>query len=210
MAVETSFHAGVPSTCPTGPSRQEHLRALALVCLTQGHSGTHEGRKIDDADRRVEISILIDLDTMLRGLHEHSLIDNGSGADLPVESYRRLACHAAIIPIVLNSAGIVLDQGREIRLANRNQRRALRAMYDTCAAPGCTVRSRHCEPHHIAWWRHGGGTDLHNLVPLCSRHHHCVHEGGWKLAMAPDRSLTITYPDGAVQTTGPPGAERAA
>ncbi|MCU1390008.1 MAG: hypothetical protein JWL72_3346 [Ilumatobacteraceae bacterium] len=25
-----------------------------------------------------------------------------------------------------------------------------------------------------------------------------------------DRSLTITYPDGTIQTTGPPGTERAA
>ena len=138
------------------------------------------------------------------------LVDNGSLADIPVESYRRMACTAAIIPIVLNSAGVVVDQGRQIRLANRAQRRALRTMYDTCAIPDCGVRSKHCEPHHIAWWQNGGATDLHNLLPLCSKHHHNVHEDRWKLDMHADRAFTITYPDGHVQTTGPPATARAA
>ena len=163
-----------------------------------------------DAGDRVEVSVVIDLETLLNGLHEHSIIDNGSGADLPVESYRRMACQAAIIPVVLSSAGVVLDQGRAVRLANLNQRRALRAMYATCAIPGCVVRSRHCQPHHVWWWRHGGPTDLSNLLPLCSRHHHAVHEGGWQLVVHPDRSLTITYPDQTIHTTGPPERTRAA
>ena len=121
-----------------------------------------------------------------------------------------MACMAAIIPVVLNSAGVVVDQGREIRLANRAQRRSLRTMYDTCAMPACSVRSKHCEPHHITWWRHGGTTDLPDLVPLCSNHHRNVHEGGWTLAIDADRTLTITYPDGHIQTTGPPATARAA
>ncbi|MCU1364751.1 MAG: hypothetical protein JWN39_390, partial [Ilumatobacteraceae bacterium] len=36
------------------------------------------------------------------------------------------------------------------------------------------------------------------------------HEGGWKLTLHKDRSLTITYPEGTNQTTGPPDTERAA
>ena len=77
-----------------------------------------------------------------------------------------MACMAAIIPVVLNSAGVVVDQGREIRLANRAQRRSLRTMYDTCAMPACSVRSKHCEPHHITWWRRSGTTDLHQPCPV--------------------------------------------
>jgi hypothetical protein len=165
---------------------------------------------VDDNDQRFEVSIVIDLDTLMHGLHEHSIVDNGSGADLPVESYRRMACSAAIIPVVLNSAGVVVDQGRQIRLASRNQRRALRAMYATCAFPGCVVRSKYCEPHHIVWWRNNGCTDLQNLLPLCSRHHHQVHEGGCTIALGADRRLTVTYPDGTVAATGPPAARRAA
>ncbi|HEY4331606.1 MAG TPA: HNH endonuclease signature motif containing protein, partial [Ilumatobacteraceae bacterium] len=87
---------------------------------------------------------------------------------------------------------------------NRAQRRALHAMYPTCPIPGCAVSAQHCQPHHIHYWRNMGLTDLDNLVPLCSKHHHLVHEGSWKLAMAANRALTITYPDGTIQTTGPP------
>ena len=207
--VEALFHAGVPDECPVGDAKQDYLRGLALAALLQARVDA-EGATMDVAGDRVEVSVVIDLDTLLNGLHEHSIIENGSGAVLPVESYRRMLCQAAIIPVVLNSAGVVLDQGRAARLATTNQRRALRAMYATCAMPGCVVRSRYCQPHHLCWWRHGGTSDLSNLLPLCSRHHHAVHEGGWQLVMHDDRSLTITYPDGSVQTTGPPGNQHAA
>jgi hypothetical protein len=57
----------------------------------------------------------------------------------------------------------------------------------------------------VRWWRNGGTTDFANLLPLCNRHHHLVHEGGWKLTLTPDRTLTITLPDGRTMSTGPPG-----
>jgi hypothetical protein len=49
-----------------------------------------------------------------------------------------------------------------------------------------------------------GLTDIDNLIPICNKHHHLVHEGGWQLHLAPDRSLTITQPGGIVTTNGPP------
>ena len=39
-------------------------------------------------------------------------------------------------------------------------------------------------------------TDLRNLLPLCSRHHHAVHESGFALDLGTDRTLTIRCPDG--------------
>ena len=48
---------------------------------------------------------------------------------------------------------------------------------------------------------------MDNMVPLCMKHHHAVHDGGWHLHLNPrNRTLTITYPDGSIQTTGPPHA----
>jgi predicted restriction endonuclease len=66
------------------------------------------------------------------------------------------------------------------------------------------VRYDYCKAHHVVWWRHGGLTDLSNLAPLCERHHHEVHDGGWVLQLAADRSLTVRLPDGQILTTGPP------
>jgi hypothetical protein len=97
-----------------------------------------------------------------------------------------------------------LNLGRSTRLANRAQRRALRGLYATCAIPGCGVRYDHCKLHHVIWWRHGGCTDLDNLLPVCSRHHHNIHDADWTITLGPNRQLTIRYPDGTVQTTGPP------
>jgi hypothetical protein len=77
-------------------------------------------------------------------------------------------------------------------------------LYPTCAIPGCPVRYEDCRIHHVTWWDHGGRTDLNDLVPLCSQHHHAVHDLDWQLTLRPDRTLTITYPDGTRQTTGPP------
>ena len=85
-----------------------------------------------------------------------------------------------------------------------SQRRALRALYPTCAIPGCGARFDLCKLHHVKWWRHGGHTDFANLLPICVKHHTAVHAGGWQLHLAPDRTLTITHPDNTTMTTGPP------
>ena len=105
--------------------------------------------------------------------------------------------------VVLHAPG-ELDLGRTTRLANRAQRRALRAMYSGCAIPGCSVRFDRCKIHHVVWWRHGGRTDLDNLLPVCTQHHTKIHDGGWEVRLGPGRELEIRFPDGTVRNTGPP------
>jgi Domain of unknown function (DUF222) len=154
-------------------------------------------------DRRVpEVAIHVDWQTLIGGLHQHSLCETSDGTLLPPSTVRRLCCEAAILPVVLNGEGEVLDLGHSQRLANREQRRALRAMYRTCGYPNCDVTFDRCEIHHVHWWELAGPTNLDNLLPLCSRHHHLVHEGGWMLRIAPDRVITLTRPDGTSHYTG--------
>jgi hypothetical protein len=64
------------------------------------------------------------------------------------------------------------------------------------------VGFEHCQIHHVTAWERGGSTNLANLLPLCSRHHHLVHEGGWQLTLQPDRTITLTRPDGTVHHNG--------
>ena len=118
--------------------------------------------------------------------------------------------HAVVVRngVVLHAPG-ELDLGRTTRLANRAQRRALRALYSTCAIPGCSVRYCRCKLHHIIWWRNGGRTDLSNLLPLCAHHHTKVHDAGWNLRLGPNRQLEITFPDGTIHNTGPPNRRAA-
>jgi len=155
--------------------------------------------------------VVVDKQTLRDGIHDHAVIDTGvDGIDLPVETLRRIACLAGIIPIVLSSDGVAVDLGHTVRLATSPQRRAMRAMYPTCAIPGCRVAFENCVLHHIEYWENGGTSDMSNLLPVCSRHHHAAHEGGWNLALHPvTRVLTITYPDGAVHTEPAPRARSA-
>lgn len=45
-----------------------------------------------------------------------------------------------------------------------------------------------------------------NLIPVCSRHHHTIHDFGWRLDLSPDRTLTIRRPGGEFYTTCRPDA----
>jgi hypothetical protein len=66
------------------------------------------------------------------------------------------------------------------------------------------VRYSRTKLHHVIWWRHGGRTNLDNLVPVREKHHQNIHKDGWLLTLTPDRQLTIQFPDGQIMTTGPP------
>lgn len=195
--VQTLFAAGEGRNASGSPSdKPAHLTALALVALVCEPDDT-KVVAISGAATRADVSVIVDLDTLRSGLHARSIMSTGTDINLPVDTIRRLACDARIIPVVMSSTGVVLDMGRATRLATTHQRRALEAMHHTCAVPRCAVPVSLCEPHHIDYWINGGRTDLANLVPLCSEHHRCVHEGGWRLHMAEEsRTVTVSVPGG--------------
>ncbi len=192
--VEAMFHSGdreVPIEVGPGVEPNDHRRALALIASVNGASQSSETSGTGCVSR-AEIVVHITLDQLTGASQEADVITTQHGVDLPVETVRRLACDADIVPVVLNGQGVPIDVGRAKRLATAHQRRALGAFYDSCAIPECQVKFAHCEPHHIEYWENGGNTDMSNLVPLCSRHHHAAHEGGWKLHLEPStRQLSI-------------------
>lgn len=49
-----------------------------------------------------------------------------------------------------------------------------------CQFPGCERRHR-LAAHHIVHWIHGGPTTLENLILLCPKHHHAIHDRDWSL-----------------------------
>ena len=153
-----------------------------------------------------DVTVIIDERTLREGhTRDGSTIDIGLGGyGLPVETIRRWACIGSITPVVVSADGTRLLLGRETRLANAAQRRALRVLYRSCAL--CETPFDLCQVHHINWYTLGGLTDIGNLLPLCSRHHHLVHEGGWILHLAPDRTLCVTRSGHDILVHPPPNA----
>ena len=206
-AVHALFAEQTPDTCPTDPVlKQQHLRALAFQRLVlEGGAGI-------GPPRRPEMIIVVDADQP-NGAGGPT-VDWGIPVELPTRVLAEMCADADIHAVVVRNGIILhapgeLDLGRSTRLANRAQRRALRALYSTCAIPGCSVRYSRCKLHHLTWWRHGGRTDLHNLLPLCAHHHAKVHDHGWNLTLGANRELTIRFPDGTIHNTGPPNRRAA-
>jgi Domain of unknown function (DUF222) len=197
--IEAMFHDAHPIGCPTDPfEKQSFLRAHALLALLNGQ-GAGVGRP--------EIVVVEDYTNLLPD--GRPSLDWGADVDLPREYLDELRPLARAYTIkvrngvVIEAPGI-LELGRTTRLANRAQRRALRGLYASCAIPGCCVRYSRTKLHHVIWWRHGGRTDLENLLPVCEIHHQKIHNDDWAVSLGQNRQLTITLPDGQVMTTGPP------
>jgi len=190
---------------PTDTRTRDQLLADALADMILNPPATSSADPNASARPGTDLIVLIDLDTLLNGLHEAGVCRTGNNVDLPVDEVRRMACEANIIPVVLNGDGVALDVGRNSRLATPEQRTALRAMYPTCAIDGCQVQFDNCEVHHVKPWEppDNGRTDLDVLAPLCTsgpNHHAQWHREHWTGHIDPaDRALWVTYPDGTTE-----------
>ncbi len=152
-----------------------------------------------------DVTLIADAHTVASGdLTDESVCETGDGSAVAPATVSRVMCNSRVTVVFVDEHGVPLSAGRTARHANRAQRRALRAMYRTCGFGDCDVPFDRCEMHHIVPWEHGGSTDLDNMIPLCSRHHHVVHEGGWQLELSDDRTLTVRQPDGHVFTVSEP------
>ncbi len=158
----------------------------------------------------VSLSVLIDFQTLLGHPALKGICELFDGTPISPDTVRRLACDAAIIPMVLGSRGEVLNQGRRIYAPTMAQRHAVAIRDRHCAFPGCRRPAKWTDVHHIVAFkpgsRNGGRTDLDNLLLLCDVHHHLVHEGHWRLnGTAFD--FDVFRPDGSLfdhVTRGPP------
>ena len=202
LTLDTEGHAvleaalgplSAPTPGPDGapdPRNSQQRRADALVqlcrCTVQlGRSSARLGNSGTATSTR-EVPVLAGVKTTLlltmslahltaRIGAATALGTPSAGQLLPPETVRRLACDAAVIPVVLGSRGEILDQGRAVRLATTAQLVALWHRDRRCTFPGCTIPAHWTDAHHIRHWVDDGPTDLTNLTLLCGRHHTVVH-----------------------------------
>ncbi len=178
--------------------KNHNLAVAALVDLVDSPEAGRDGRR-----RLPSILVVVDHETATQGPHAGSVRQTENGHDIAAVSISRLACDAVIRRVLLDEAGVPINVGHKHRTATDSQWAALKAQYSSCGWDGCTAPISWCQAHHIHEWEHGGATDLDNLIPLCSQHHHRVHEGGWSIELESDRTLQIYKPGGTHHVTVP-------
>ncbi len=198
-AIETEMRAMAHTAKRDGSTEtlhlNDHLAASALVELIS-HGNGSQGRP--------NIVVITDEETLSSGPHDHTVRETRNGHDLSTEAITRVCCDAVMQRVIIDTDGVAINVGRAQRTATPAQWSALNAMHATCAWAGCDRPISWCQAHHIQEWDHDGPTDLDNLVPLCSTHHHRVHEGHWNIKLLPDRTLKIYQPDGMHYTNTVP------
>jgi hypothetical protein len=175
------------------PVHLEQRRADALVALCGGTPADGAGPD------RTTVVVHARLEGLNRNTRGAELED---GPVLHPATLRRLLCSARVQTIVEDETGDVLGVGRMRREPSSWLRRQVRYRDRECRFPGCGAR-RYTQPHHLVWWRHGGTTELANLLLICSFHHKLVHEHGWSVHRRSDGEVRWFRPDGIRYRAGP-------
>jgi hypothetical protein len=159
-----------PETGDYDPRTPAARRADALIDLVRRAVSAPEGVP---RQAKTSLVVTVGLDQLQQSCRGAGL--TLSGAPLSIETVRRMACDAQIIPAVLGTHGEILEQGRADRLFNRAQIRHLWLRDRHCTFPGCTKPATWCDAHHLLHWADGGPTDTDHGALLCQRHHTVVH-----------------------------------
>ena len=161
-----------------------------------------------------QVMVHLDQDVLAADGDWAATLDDGTRVS--AETLRRLACDTALVTaatarpsvpasspadattvpavnVAAAGGSVALDIGRRTRSIPPAIRRALWLRDRGCRFPGC-LHTRFLHGHHIQHWLHGGATRLDNLVLLCTRHHHLIHEGGFTMERAADGSLLFHAP----------------
>ncbi|MBW3577662.1 MAG: HNH endonuclease, partial [Actinobacteria bacterium] len=156
----------------------------------------------DTAGRPARVIVTTDVATLHKAVDADASARLGHTGPICAETARRLACHANIVPVVVNGASVPIDVGRTTRAPSVGQRDCLLVRDKACR--GCGAPAHICVPHHCVHWTDLGPTDLNNLVLLCDHCHQLVHEGGWNVRWNPDNTVTFTTPDQRHLVRDPP------
>ena len=191
--ITTALHAYTdpPSLDDPLPTSARMAAALVRICeVAIAHLGA-ENRTT------AHVNVVVDWETLTDGRLGRT--DGAFTGPIHPEAVRQLLCDCSVSRVVTGPRGEVLDVGRSRRTVPPPMRRALVVRDDGCRFPGCNRPSGWCDAHHVVHWSAGGATALDNLVLLCDRHHHVVHEPGWTVKFDGEE-LRLLRPDGTELT----------
>ena len=152
---------------------------------------------------RPHLNVVVDVDALAEGSGGRVI----GGPALDGASVSRLLCDCSLHRVLMAGRSAILDYGTSTRTIPAPLWSALVIRDERCRFPGCDRPSTWCEGHHVRWVTHGGATELDNLVLVCTRHHHRLHQPGWQAKLLPDATFEVTQPDGIVRCTSPPRSD---
>ncbi|HSP65026.1 MAG TPA: DUF222 domain-containing protein [Candidatus Deferrimicrobium sp.] len=179
---------------PSGPEDDRigsQRRADALVELASRQ--LKSGKLPSVHGQRPHLTLTASLETLRRepGAPPAEL---GGAGPIHAETARRIACDSICTEVTLADNAVPLSVGRAKRSIPAPIRTALGLRDKGCRFPGCDRPPDWTDGHHIKHWVDGGETSLENLVLLCQRHHHMLHERGWRLRLDPEGVVTVEEP----------------
>jgi hypothetical protein len=191
--ITTALHAYTdpPTDEDSRPLSQRYADAFVRVCQVALHHLGDTGRPA------AHVSAVVDWATLTRG--QLGRCDGAFTGPVHPDDVRRWLCDSTVSRIVTGPTGEPLDVGRSRRTIPAALRRALVARDGGCRFPGCNRPPGWTDAHHVVHWVDGGVTALGNLVLLCDRHHHLIHEPGWTVKWDGSR-FRVLRPDGTELT----------
>jgi 5-methylcytosine-specific restriction endonuclease McrA len=195
-AQEQLYRKGDKNVSVETSPEQKRADALALVAEKALAGGLEPANSGD----RYQVVVHVDHEVLADPSQPgQSVLEDGQAVS--AETSRRLSCDASKVVMVHDREGNVLDVGRKTRTVPPAIRRALESRDKTCRFPGCA--SKFCHAHHLEHWASGGETKLSNLALICVRHHHSVHEEGYRVEIV-DGELRFFRPNGRLIPDAPP------
>ncbi|HEX7165444.1 MAG TPA: DUF222 domain-containing protein [Acidimicrobiales bacterium] len=198
--VATAIRLATTTDAPGEPARTAaERRADALVDICRfylDHQRVRPGGR-----HRPHLNILVDVEKLEAGRRGETV----DGMAIAADTIARLLCDS-VAHRVVTARSAVLDYGTSTRTIPTPLWNAIVIRDRHGRFPGCDRPPNWCEGHHIRHVEHGGPTEVNNLVLLCTRHHHLLHDQHWQAKLLPDATFEVTTPDGTTRTTRPPGA----
>ena len=154
----------------------DQLRADALDLLT---SGSADGKGTGGAGGRPRAEVIVVADIgALTGDDPAGRCEIPGTGPVPPEVLQRIACDAQLTGLLF-SDGKPLHHGATVRTATTAQWRMLIARDRGCI--GCGAEPGQCQAHHITPYARLRRTDIENLVLVCWRCHHNIHDHHWRV-----------------------------
>lgn len=154
----------------------EQRIADAFYELVTGNARTNTTRPVHP---RHQINIGIDINAMTLDDDTPLATMIHDGQPLSDAIRQRLSCNSGLSIVLFDGPARPIWVGREHRYATVAQWRALLLRDRGCI--GCGANPNRCEAHHIRPWPDLGDTDIDNLVLVCTRCHHDLHDRGMVL-----------------------------